>query len=215
MADISRKVPNTLAAMKWHEPAFTEMIAPLGTAHGTRKKAWQNWRTVLTWATGRHALGKILPMKPDTLHAVLWDFTAMGGLTIKAIVDVVIAKHREARLASPVVGRMSYSRLSSCLGRLLGKQQNYKFGFTREMVVALLRYKPKNLVEFRNKNVTCTLTLGCMRPCEEAQATTCCLRYSSDFLKGLPQFEHLSTLTTVKRKQIKKGKDFGFVLAMR
>ena len=147
-------------------------------------------------------------MAPETLHAMLWDFTAMGGSrsTIKSIVDAVIAKHREARLSSPVVGHMSYSRLSRCLGRLLGKQQKHKFGITREMVVALLRYKPKNLVEFRNKIVTCTLTLGCMRPCEGAEATSCCLSYNSDFLKGLRQFEHCTTLTTVKRKQDQERK---------
>ncbi len=62
MVDISRTVPNTITAMSH---AFTEIIAPLGTAHGTRKKVWRNWRTVLTWATGGKALGEILPMTPE------------------------------------------------------------------------------------------------------------------------------------------------------
>jgi hypothetical protein len=132
----------------------------------------------------------------------------MGGSrsTIKSIVDAVIAKHRESGLPSPVTGHMSYSRLSRCLGRLLGKQQTHKFGITREMVVSLLKYRPKTLLEFRNKIVTCTLTLGCMRPFEGAEATTCCLRFNSDFLKGLTAFEHCSTLTAVKRKQDQERK---------
>ncbi len=46
---------------------------------------------------------------------------------------------------------MAYTRLACCLGRLLGKQHPHKMGVTRDMIVALLRHKPKNLVEFRNK----------------------------------------------------------------
>ncbi len=121
---------------------------------------------------------------------MLWDFSAMGGSssTLKAIVDAVIARHSDARVDSPVSGHMTYSRLARCLGRLLGKQHSHKLAITRDMVVALLRYKPKNLVEFRNKLTLCTLTIGCMRPCKGARATTCCLVFNADFLKGLREF---------------------------
>jgi hypothetical protein len=34
------------------------------------------------------------------------------------------------------------------------------------MVVRLLRYRPRNLLEFRNELVLCTLTMGCMLPGE-------------------------------------------------
>ena len=54
------------------------------------------------------------------------------------------------------------------------------------MVVALLRYRPRNLPGFRNKLVHCTLTMGCMRPGEGAQAQQCNLLFNSDFLKGPP-----------------------------
>jgi hypothetical protein len=72
------------------------------------------------------------------------------------------------------------------------------------MVVALLRCEPKNLVEFRNKLAVCTLTIGCMRPCEGARATTCCLIFNADFQKEL--LMDCSTLTTVNRKQDQEQK---------
>jgi hypothetical protein len=74
------------------------------------------------------------------------------------------------------------------------------------MIVTLLRYKPKNALEFRNKLVTCTATMGCMRPCEAARATSCCLAFDSDFKKGLLQFKDCSTLATILRKQDQERK---------
>ena len=206
LADLTRAIPATVDAMS---QAFTDMIVPLGTARGTRLKAQRNWCSVLTWAVGRNTLDQILPMDARTLQAMLWDFTAMGASrsTLKSIVDSVIARHRDARLPSPVSGHMSYFRLTRCLGRLLGTQHPHKMGVTRDMIVALLRYRPKNLLEFRNKLVTCTITIGCMRPGEGAAATSCCLVFDSDFLKGLPQYKDCSTLTTLRRKndQERKG----------
>jgi hypothetical protein len=80
-------------------------------------------------------------------------------------------------------------------------------GVTRDVIVALLRYKPKNLVEFRNKNLTCTLTMGCMRPGQGARTTACNLLFNSDFQKGLKQFLDCSTLVTnlCKNDQERKG----------
>jgi hypothetical protein len=106
LAELSKAVPTTIPAMS---QAFTEMIAPLGTAKTTRGKAQRNWRTVLTWGAARGALNHILPMAPSTLHAMLWDFSAMGcsRSTLKAIVDAVIARHRDVRVDSPVSGHMT------------------------------------------------------------------------------------------------------------
>ena len=75
------------------------------------------------------------------------------------------------------------------------------------MVVSLLRYSPRNLLEFRNKLVVCTLTIGCMRPGEGARAQSCNLRFTADFPTGLLQFRDCSTLVTNKRKndQERKG----------
>ena len=69
------------------------------------------------------ALAQLLPMPPDVLLAMLWDFTAMGASkpTLKAVVDAVVARHRAGRLSSPVSGPMAYSRLIRSLGRLLGR----------------------------------------------------------------------------------------------
>jgi hypothetical protein len=206
LARISRLTSPTVHDMS---RAFTAVIVPLGSAPGTRIKAWRNWCTCLTWAIGRHATDKILPMHPDVLHAMLWDFTAMGASksTLKSIVDSVISRHRDAQLKSPVSGHMSYFRLTRCLGRLLGTQHPHKMGITRDMIVRLLRYQPKNLVEFRNKNVVCTLTMGCMRPGEGAQAQTCCVDFDADYRKGLSQYKGCSTITTLHRKndQERKG----------
>ncbi len=130
---------------------FAKVIIPLGSAPGTRIKAWRSWCTCLTWALGRQATDKILPMHPDALHAMLWDFTSMGSSksTLKSIVDSVIARHQDAQLPSPVSRHMSYFRvrLTHCLGRLLDNQHPHKMGITSDMIIRLLRYKPANLVE--------------------------------------------------------------------
>ena len=206
LARISSNTPATIEAMS---RAFTDMIAPLGTAPATRAKAARYWRSCLTWALGRAAFDRLLPMSMDTLSAMLWDFTAMGASksTLKCVVDSVLSRHRAAGAQPPLSGPMAYTRLARCLGRLLGKQHPHKMGVTRDMVVALLRYKPKNAVEFRNKNLACTLTMGCMRPGEAARTTTCNLVYNSDFNKGLTQFRDCSTLVTNIRKndQERKG----------
>jgi hypothetical protein len=62
-------------------------------------------------------------------------------------------------------------------------------GITRDMVVQLLRLLPTTLVAFRNHLVTCTLTIGCMRPSEGAMAQSCELVYNSDYNLGLLQYQ--------------------------
>ena len=205
IAGLAGSTPTTVAAMS---QAFTDVIVPLGTAPATRVKAARYWRSCLTWALARGALGQLLPMPPDALQAMLWDFTAMGAsrATLKAVVDAVVARHRAGRLPSPVSGPMAYSRLTRSLGRLLGRQHPHKMGVTRDMVVALLRYRPRNLVEFRNKLVTCTLTVGCMRPGEGARSTSCNLEFDSDYKKGLLAFKDCSSLLTNYRKQDQERK---------
>ena len=95
LAGLVSQVPTTIEGMA---QAFTTHIVPLGSAVTTRNKNWRNWRTVLTWATARWALGSILPMPPVTLRALLWEVTSAGGSksVVKSILDAVIAKHREA-----------------------------------------------------------------------------------------------------------------------
>jgi hypothetical protein len=97
--------------------AFNLVIAPLGSARATRVKAWRNWRTCLTWALARNAMGQLLPMPTATLRAMLWDFITMGAThaTLKSIVDAVLSRHREAHLPSPVSGNLAYQRLTGCL----------------------------------------------------------------------------------------------------
>jgi hypothetical protein len=83
-------------------------------------------------------------------------------------------------------------------GRHPCTQHQHKLAVTSDMVVALLRYNPHDLMEFRNILLACALTIGCMRPCE---ATACSLVFDSDYHKDLRQYTDSSTLTTIKRNQ--------------
>ena len=106
-------------------------------------------------------------MDHDTLLAMLWDFTAMvaSRSTLKSIVNTVITSHRDGHLPSPVTCLASYSRLTRCLGRLLGTPTptNSESGSPvrrRRVAPGLLLYS-----QFSNKLVLKgTLTIGCMRP---------------------------------------------------
>ena len=211
LTHIVRHTPTTITAMS---QAFATHITPLGSARGTRVKAWRSWLGALTWGLARNTLNQILPMSAETLQAMLWDFTTMGAskATLKAVVDSVLARHREARLPSPITGPLGYSRLARCLGRLLGSQHPHKMPVTRDMVVHLLRQQPDDLLGLRNKLVTITLTIGCMRPGEAADQTACDLVPDSDYQKGLLEYKDCSTLFTNFRKndQERKGHQMRF-----
>ena len=211
---VDRLARNTAQTIPAKSMAFTQHIITLGSAKGTRIKAWRNWKTVLTWAAGQHALDRILPMDATTLQAMLWDFTSLGASNsmLKSFVDAVISRHRDARLPSPVSGHLGYRRLTQCLARVVGRPQKTKFGITRQMVVDLLRCPAKDTVSLRNHLVTVTLTIGCMRPSEGAMAQTCDLVFDSDYMLGLTQYLGCSTLTTLSRKQdqIRKGHGMRF-----
>jgi hypothetical protein len=192
-------IPRTIDDMSL---AFTTVITPLGTARATRVMAWRNWCTVLTWAATLASLGHILPMSARVLQALLWEFTSLGASnsTLKSVVNAIVARHRDARLPSPLQGHLSYSRLTRCLARVLGRPHNFKQGVTRDMVVALLRSNPADLVAFRNQNVVNTLTIGCMRPPEGAAALTCELVFDADYNAGLRQYKGCATLWCLMRK---------------
>jgi hypothetical protein len=132
--------------------------------------------------------------------------TQASNSTLKSVVDSIVARHREARVASPVQGHLGYTRLARCLARVLGRPHNHKRRITRDMVVSLLRASPPNLVSFRNKLATSTLTIGCMRPAEGAAALTCDLVFDSDFNMGLTQFCGCTTLHCLMRKQDQERK---------
>ena len=205
------RVQPTIAAKS---QAFSEVMAPLGSAPATRDKASRNWRTVVTWAIANKVLDKILPMDQSTMQALLWDLTSLGAAfaTLKSVVDAVIAQHRHARLQSPVGGHFCYSKVKSILQRVLGKPHIHKLGVTRDMVVRLLRINPTSNLDLRNKLACCTMTMGIMRPVEGSLAQTCDFEPGGDCNKGLTQFEGGSTLRTLFRKndQIRKGHEMRF-----
>jgi hypothetical protein len=205
LARLAAGVVPTIEAMS---AAFEAHILPLGSAEGTRVKAWRNWRTVLTWAAGREALHRILPMDRQTLQAMVWEFTVMGGsrFTIKSILDAVITHHRAAGLPSPLAGHMEYTRFLRCVNRLLGTQLPHKFQITRDMVVRALRLRPSNLTAFRNKMALVSMTVGCMRPSEGAWSQTCDWGFDADANRGLVAFRGGATLNCSQRKQDQERK---------
>jgi hypothetical protein len=128
--------------------------------------------------------------------------------TLRSIVDSVLARHRDGGLPPPVSGPMAYCRLTCCLGRLLGTQHPHKLGVTRDMVVALLRYRPSNVAELITSSSPAPSPWDIrMRQGEGAATQACNLQLKSDFLKGLLQFLDCSNLVTLKRKndQERKG----------
>jgi hypothetical protein len=194
----------TLNTVKDMSLAFTNVITPLGSTRATRVKAWRNWFSVLTWAPPppQSTLDRILPIGTPSLQAMLWDFTSLGASNsaLKSIVDAVVARHREAQLPSPAHGHTSYSRLTRCLARVLGRPHAPKPGITRDMVVALLRSNPTDLFASSNKNATVTLTISCMRPAGGAAALSCDLDYNSEYNAGLHHHLGCTTLNRLERK---------------
>lgn len=211
LSRLAAGVAPTIEAMS---AAFEAHILPLATVQGTRTKAWRNWRTVLTWAVGRDALHRILPMDRQTLQAMFWEFTAMGGSqsTLRSILNAVITRHRDAGFLSPLDGYMEYTRFVRCISRLLGKQLPHKFPVTRDMVVRSLRYRPQTLTAFRNKLVLCSSTIGCMRPCEVSWTQSCDWGFDADANRGLVAFRGGATLNCSQRKQdqVRKGHHMRF-----
>jgi hypothetical protein len=142
LARLTNIKPTAIAAMS---RPFGDHVAPLGSAWVTRSKAAH---------LGHHDCPPCFV--PRLAHATgqltgyVMELSVMGTLrsTLKAIVDAVIARHRSAELLSPVSRNMTYSRLTRCLGRLLGTQHPHKVGVTRDMVVALLRRKPGRAASF-------------------------------------------------------------------
>ncbi len=102
------------------------------------------------------------------MRALLWEFITIGASksVLKAMLDAILSRHRDAGLPSPLAGNMTYSQLFNCVGRLLGKQQKHKFPITRQMVCDALRLRPTTPSQFRNKMILVVGTMGIMRPGE-------------------------------------------------
>ena len=90
--------------------AFHAHVAPSAAAPSTRSKDWAGWRAVLSWATARRSLGKILPMSRTTLEALIWEMLACQCTSpiINGVIDAVQARHRCFALASPIAGPRAF-----------------------------------------------------------------------------------------------------------
>jgi hypothetical protein len=205
LQNITQHVSPTIDGMS---TAFDTHIIPLGSAIATRSKHWRSWRTVLTWAAGRDALARILPMDPRAMRALLWEAVTMGASksVLKALLDAILSRHRDAGLPSPLAAGMTYTQLFRCVGRLLGKQHKHKFPITKDMVQNSLRFSPRNNLQFRNKLVLAVSTIGIMRPGETIAAQSCDFEFDGDLKKGLTKEPGLATLHTLKRKQDQERK---------
>jgi hypothetical protein len=65
------------------------------------------------------------------VQALLWDFTSLwaSNSTLKSVLDAIVARHRDARVASPVQCHLAYPRLTRCLAalaRVLGRMGTSK-----------------------------------------------------------------------------------------
>ena len=168
--------------------AFRRYIMPSTEgAPATRGSAWRNWRGVLTWATARHCLGRILPMPSQVLESFLWDLIALDCSfpVLKGYLNCIQARHRRFGLASPVTGALSYARLSRGLQRFQGRQRRFLYPIHRSLVAALLRLPVASWTQFRNCLAAVLTTLCCMRPCEGAALQSCDVFFDFDMDSGI------------------------------
>ena len=95
--------------------AFALHVAPSMEATSTRKAAWAAWRTVLTWACARGALGRIMPMSLSCFQAITFDMLSVlcSASVIRQVWDTIQGQHRRLGYASPVQEAGGYARLVS------------------------------------------------------------------------------------------------------
>ena len=182
--------------------AFRTHVSPSAAATSTRAKDWAGWRAVLTWATARGALGKILPMQRPTLEALIWEMLACQCTTpiIKGVIDAIQARHRRFALPSPIVGPRAYSRLAQSLTRFQGTQSPYKSPITPALVRAILLATTSTPAEERNALAAGLATVNGLRPAEGADLQACDIRVNFDLRHG-QQYAGSAATDVMKRKQ--------------
>ena len=189
--------------------AFRCHVEPSMAGVATREKAWAHWRTVLTWATARKCLDRILPMSVEVFQGLTFDLLSVlaSPATIQGVWDAVVCQHRKHHQVSPVMAAGGYNRLAKCLARFAGKQRQMKYPVHRDMVVALLQANPRTLVELRNGLATVVATMACLRPSEGAALQVCDLWFDFDARAGGRFLTGTTALNIMKRKndQQRKG----------
>ena len=187
--------------------AFRAHVAPSAAAPSTRSKDWAGWRAVLSWATARRALGKVLPMSRTTLEALIWEMLACQCTApiITGVIDAVQARHRRFSLASPIAGPRAYSRLRQSLVRFQGTQSPFKTPVTPALVLAMLRLQTSTPAQERNVLAACMATVNGLRPSEGADLQACDLRLDFDLRHG-PQYRGTAATNVMKRKTIKAAR---------
>ena len=132
--------------------SFEDFVLPASESIATRRKAWVNWKGVLTWALATGSLHCILPMTEHVLKALLWDFLSLGcsHAILKSVLDSIQSRHRHFGLQSPLRGACTYRRLMRCLLRFQGRQRPLKFPIHRSLVARFLRHEVASLLDYRN-----------------------------------------------------------------
>ena len=190
--------------------AFRQYILPSTEgAPSTRGSAWRNWRGILTWATARRCLHRVLLMPTLTLESLLWDLVSLDCTypMIKGYLDCIQARHRRFRQASPIGGALSYRRLSLGLQRFQGRQRRFTYPIHRSMVAAILRQPVSSLVQLRNCLAASLTTTCCLRPSEGASLQSCDVFFNFDVASGLPGYDGTAAINIKSRKndQIRRG----------
>ena len=198
------------SSMSQRANAFRLHVWPsMHGAPSTRKKAWSNWRGILTWGVARRCLKHLLPMSSVAFESLLWDLVSLqcSFSIIKGYIDCIQAKHHNLNLPSPVHGSHSYQRLSRGLQRFQGRQRPFKFPIHKSMVAAMLHYTTDSWVQLRNCLAASLATVCCLRPSEGAALQSCDVFFDFDARSG--QAKYLGTaainVKTRKNDQLRKG----------
>lgn len=189
--------------------AFRRHVAPSMEAVSTREKAWASWRTVLTWAAARSAMGELLPMPVEVFQAVTFDLLSVLASqdVVKGVWDAIAYQHRHHRKDSPIASAGGYGRLAKCIARFAGTQRPMKYPVHRDMVVAMLRSRPQTLVQLRDGLASVVATLTCLRPGEGAALQVCDAWFDYDARAGGAYCTGTAALNVLRRKndQGRKG----------
>ena len=201
--------PGLSASLAELTAAFDTHVWPSRAKPVTRRKNWDNWSVVLTWAIAREAVDCVLPMSVDTLKALSWDLIAFGSSRsqIMAVWAAVQARHRSFALTPPIEGKGEYTAWARTLGSIMGQPLRLKFPIHRAVVAWLLRWRPASVALNRDRLLTALATTACLRVGEVARLQSCDLWFDHFTGFGVPGFEGSCAIYVALRKNdsVRKG----------
>ena len=192
-------IPSSVAGLT---AAFNTHIWPSRSAVSSRRKNWDNWAVVVTWAIAWGIVDSILPMHADILKGLTWELLCMGTSrsVIVAIWSAIQNRHRVAGLKTPIYGPGEFSAWVRCLASLVGRPTALLFPVHRLIVAALLRARPCLLRDQRDRLMVCLATICCLRVAELAALQVCDLWFGFHTGYGISGFEGTVAVHVGRRK---------------